>query len=404
MYDVAIVGARCAGSALALMLARQGLKVLVIDRATFPSDTMSGHFMQPAGVSCLRRLGLLECLEALGAPAQKLMTVDFDPVVLSGTPTAAVDGTTAAYAPRRYLFDPMLADAAVAAGADMREASSFVEPLIEDGRVAGIWVQGDSGHLEAVRARLVVGADGKRSRFARMVGAQPYEAQPAATCMYYTYWGDFDTDTNSSRLFVRDGLFAVTVPSNDGLTFVGFSWPHSEFARVRSDIGKAYHEAASTLPWIADRLASATQAERFVGTGDLDGFFRKAAGPGWALLGDAGYHKDPITAQGMTDALLHAELLASAVVEGFSEGGSLDASLAEYGRCRDEKARPMYALTGDLARLAPPPPDTAALLGALASNPQATRDFLGLMAGTVAVGDFFAPENLAQLTGRSLAA
>ncbi len=325
MYDVAIVGARCAGAALALMLAREGLKVLMIDRARFPSDTMSGHFIQPAGVSCLRRLGLLEALETLGAPAQNTMTVDFGPVVLSGRPTAAPDGTSAAYAPRRYLFDPMLADAAVAAGAELREAVSFVEPLIEDGRVTGMWVQGDSGHLEAVRARLVVGADGKRSRFARMVGAQAYDSQPAAGCMYYAYWSGFDTDANITRLFVRDGLFAVAVPSNDDLTFVGFSWPHAQFARVRSNIGKAYHEAAATLPWIADRLASATQAERFVGTGDLDGFFRTASGPGWALLGDAGYHKDPITAQGMTDALLHAEMLATAIVAGFSEGGSLDA-------------------------------------------------------------------------------
>src|SRR5688572_10778841 len=168
MYDVAIVGARCAGSAPALMLAREGFKVLVVDRASFPSDTMSGHFIQPAGVSCLRRLGLLKALGTLGAPAQQSMTVDFGPVVLSGQPTAAPDGTSAAYAPRRYLFDPMLADAAVAAGAELREAVSFVEPLIEDGRVTGMWVQGDSGHLEAVRARLVVGADGKRSRFARM--------------------------------------------------------------------------------------------------------------------------------------------------------------------------------------------------------------------------------------------
>ena len=127
-------------------------------------------------------------------------------------------------------------------------------------------------------------------------------------------------------------------------------------ARVRADIGKAYRAAAATIPWIADRLASAEQVGRFVGTGDLDGFFRTASGPGWALLGDAGYHKDPITAQGMTDALLHAELLATAVVEGMSGSRPLDAALLDYGRRRDEEAQPMYALTADLAGLAPPPP------------------------------------------------
>src|SRR5262245_56581014 len=112
MYDVVIVGARCAGSALALMLARGGLNVLAIDRATFPSDTMSGHFIHPAGVSCLRRLGLLEHLEALGSPPQTEMTIDFGPVVLTGQPEPARDGTNAAYAPRRFRFDALLADAA----------------------------------------------------------------------------------------------------------------------------------------------------------------------------------------------------------------------------------------------------------------------------------------------------
>ena len=164
MHDVVIVGARCAGSALALMLARQGLKILAIDRATFPSDTMSGHFIHPAGVSCLRRLGLLEDLEALGAPAQDTMTLDFGPIVLSGRPKPAPDGTATAYASRRYRFDPMLADAAVAAGASLREGVSFVEPLVEGGRVAGIRTRNAAGRTEDIRARLVVGADGKRSR------------------------------------------------------------------------------------------------------------------------------------------------------------------------------------------------------------------------------------------------
>ena len=184
MYDVAIVGARCAGSALALMLARHGLNVVMIDRATFPSDTMSGHFIQPAGVSCLRRLGLFEALEALRAPGQETMTMDFGPVVLSGRPAPASDGTSDSHAPRRYLFDPMVADAAVAAGTELREGVSFVEPVIEDGRVTGMRVKGESGHTDTIQARLVVGADGKRSRVARTVGAQAYDNRPAASCMY----------------------------------------------------------------------------------------------------------------------------------------------------------------------------------------------------------------------------
>jgi len=402
MYDVVIVGARCAGSALALMLARDGLNVLAIDRTTFPSDTMSGHFIHPAGVSCLGRLGLLESLAALGAPAQETMTVDFGPVVLSGRPAPAADGTAVGYAPRRYRFDPMLAEAAVAAGADLREGVSFIEPLLEGERVVGIRTRTPTGRTEDIRARLVVGADGKRSRLARAVRAEVYGRQPDATCCYYAYWAGFDAP--GTRLFVRDGLFCVATSTNDGLTFLGIAWPRADFTRVRADIGTAYREAVATLPWVADRLACAEQVGRFVGTADLEGFFRTASGPGWALLGDAGYHKDPITAQGMTDALLHAELLAAAIAEGMSGTRPLDLALADYGHRRDAAARPLYDLTADLARLAPPTADMRALLQALCDDPVETRRFLGVIAGTVPVPDFFAPANLARITGADLAA
>lgn len=401
MYDVVIIGARCAGSALALMLARDGLNVLVIDRTTFPSDTMSGHFIQPAGVSCLRRLGLLEELEALGAPAQERMTVDFGPVILCGRPASAADGTSIGYAPRRYRFDPMLADAAVAAGAELREGVSFVEPLLESGRVVGIRAKTPAGRTEEIRARLVVAADGKRSRFAAAVGAQAYDEHPATTCCYYAYWSGFETV--GTRLFVRDGMFCVAAPTNDGLTFLAIAWPRGEFAHIRADVGKAYRKAAATIPWIADRISSAEQAERFVGTGDLDGFFRTAFGPGWALLGDAGYHKDPITAQGMTDALLHAEILAEAVLTGLSGARPLDSALGDYHRRRDVGAAPMYALTRDLARLAPPLPEMAALTTALQDSAVETRRFLGLMAGTVPIAEFFAPGNIGAIMETSVA-
>jgi 2-polyprenyl-6-methoxyphenol hydroxylase-like FAD-dependent oxidoreductase len=402
MYDVVIIGARCAGSALALMLARDGLRVLTVERATFPSDTMSGHFIHAAGMSCLRRLGLFEDVHALGAPAQEAMTVDFGPVVLSGRPAPAPDGTSVAYAPRRYRFDSMLAGAAVAAGASLREGVSFVEPIVENRRVVGIRAMNASGRTEDIRARLIVGADGKRSRVARAVGAEAYDRKAAASCCFYAYWSGFETP--HTRLFVRDGLFCVAAPTNHGLTCLVISWPRREFDRVRADVGKAYREAAATIPWIADRLASALQAERFVGTGDLDGFFRTASGPGWALLGDAGYHKDPITAQGMTDALRHAEFLASAIMAGLSGSRPLDTALSDYSRRRDEDAQPMYALTHDLARLAPPPPPVAELLSALQDKPGDTSRYLGVMAGTVSVADFFGPANLARITGTALAA
>jgi 2-polyprenyl-6-methoxyphenol hydroxylase-like FAD-dependent oxidoreductase len=392
MYDVAIVGARCAGSALALMLAREGVKVLVVDRTTFPSDTMSGHFIQPAGVSCLRRMGLLKNLQALGHPPQERMTVDFGSVVLSGRPAPMPDGTTTGYAPRRFRFDPMLADAAVAAGAELREATSFLEPSIEEGRVAGLRTVTPSGAIEAIPARLVVGADGKRSRVARAVGAPSYRAHLATTCTYYSYWEGMDV--TEARLFIRDGLFAVAVPCG-GTTFLAIAWPRSAFAEVRRDIDGAYRSAAVRVPWLADRLAGAWQAERYVGTGDLDAYFRQAAGPGWALLGDAGHHKDPITAQGMTDALLDAEVLAQAVVEGLGGAQPLKQALEDYGRCRDERSGPMHTLTSGFARLVPPPPEQRAEMGGLAKEPIATSRFLGVIAGSVPVEAVFGPQQLA---------
>ncbi len=203
---------------------------------------------------------------------------------------------------------------------------------------------------------------------------------------------------------MRDGRFAVVAPTNDGRVFLAIAWPHAEFRRVRADVRTAYRAAAAEIPWIADRLATAEQAERFVGTADLDGFFRTSRGPGWALVGDAGYHKDPITAQGMTDALLHAELLAEALTAGLSGSVPLDAALAGYQRRRDDLAGPMYAMTNDLARLAPPTAEMAALVGALQDDPEATRRFMGVMAGTVPLPEFFAPENLARIVGGRQAA
>ena len=389
MYDVAIVGARCAGSALALMLAREGLSVVVIDRTTFPSDTMSGHFIQPAGVSCLRRLGLLEDLQALGSPPQERMTVDFGPVVLSGTSEPMYDRTAVGFARRRFRFDPMLADAAVAAGAALRERTSFLEPLVEAERVVGIRTSTGSGAVEDIPARLVVGADGKRSRVARAVGAGAYETHPGTTCTYYAYWEGMNV--TETRLFVRDGLFAVAVPCGGGLTFLGVAWPRSAFTEVRQDIDAAYRQAVARIPWLADRLAAARQAERYVGTSDLDAFFRTAAGPGWALVGDSGHHKDPITAQGMADALLDAELLAQAVVAGLGGMRPLADALADYGRRRDRRAAPMHALTAGFARLAPPPPEQLAGMAATAADPLATGKFPGVIAGSVPVEEVFGP-------------
>ncbi len=402
MYDAIIVGARCAGSALGLMLARAGKKVLMLDRAIFPSDTMSGHYIHPAGISCLKRLGVFDGIASTDTPEQKKLTVDFGPFALSGTPAAAPDGTTSGYGPRRRIFDTLLAEAAVAAGAEFIDGVTVSGPIFSDGRVVGVEGLTRQGKPFEFRAPLVIGADGKNSRIADAVGATKYNEAPSSTCAYYSYWSGFDA--SHIHLFSRVGRFYVVQPTNEGLTLIAVAWPVGEFRKVRSSLEESFNSAIAEVPWIEERFRAAKREERFVGTADQAGFFRKSHGPGWALVGDAGYHRDAITAQGMTDAFLHAEMLAEAINAGLDGRLPMGQSLAEYQAKRDASVLPMYGLTNDLARLAPPPPEMAGLVGAVHGNPRATSDFLGIMSGTVSIPDFFAPDNIGAIMGERLAA
>jgi 2-polyprenyl-6-methoxyphenol hydroxylase-like FAD-dependent oxidoreductase len=402
MYDAIIVGARSAGAGLGLLLARMGHKVLIVERTTFPSDTMSGHYIHPAGISCLRRWGVFDRLAATDTPPQHLMTFDSGTIALTGRAAPAADGTSAGYGPRRRIFDPLLASAAVEAGVEFQEGVLVKGPIVEDGRVIGIEGCTQKGKSVTARASIVVGADGKRSTLAAAMGARKYHHQPSATCTFYSYWSGFDAP--HTHLFARAGRFYVVMPTNEGLTFLGVFWPIAEFARVRSNVERAFGDAVSQIPWIADRFQAARRSQNFIGTNDLEGFFRQAHGPGWALLGDAGYHRDPITAQGMTNAFQHAELLARAISRGFSEPQRMEAELAEYQSERDRSTLPMYHLTNDMARLAPPGREMTDLFEALQYNTAAREQFFGVMAGTTPVDVFFSASNIERIIGSSRAA
>ena len=393
MYDVAIVGARCAGSALALLLARSGFRVLLLDRTVFPSDTISSHYIQPSGVACLRRWGLLDRVEATGAPAQHTVTFDFGPFAATGSPAPDADGHFVGYGPRRLVFDPLLAASATEAGAELWDGVSVRAPTLEGRRVTGVTGVTRQGAVLTAHARLVVGADGKRSRIAEAVGAKKHHVRPGTTCMAYSYFSGFDAP--HAHLFARHGRFHVVVPTNQDLTLVGVVLPSSKITELRTASDAVFRGAIAEVPWIADRMATARQEERLRAMADLDGYFRTAHGQGWALLGDAGYHRDPITAQGMSDALRQAEWLAQAISAGLDVGGSPELALAEFQRLRDEAFLRMYHLTHDLARLEPPPPDLAARLAVLPGDAGQTSRFLGVIAGTVPVADFFGSTKLA---------
>ena len=170
MYDVIVVGARCAGGPTAMLLARRGYRVLLVDRATFPSDTLSTHFIKPPGVAMLRRWGLLDQVIASGCPPVTRFRFDYGPVVLAGSPPP-LDGGGECYAPRRTILDSILVEAAAQAGAEVRPAFTVDAVLIEEQGVAGIRGHARGGATLTERARLVVGADGRRSLVARPPGA-----------------------------------------------------------------------------------------------------------------------------------------------------------------------------------------------------------------------------------------
>jgi flavin-dependent dehydrogenase len=389
-YDVIIAGARCAGSPTAMLLARRGYRVLMVDKAGFPSDTMSGHYVHQPGVACLHRWGLRDAVAATNCPPISTIRFDVGPFALEGRPPAA-DGVTEAFCCRRYKLDEVLLDAALDAGAELREHLAVQDLVWEDGRVTGIRTASGVEH-----ARIVIGADGLHSLVARLVEAPIYEQYETRSFGYYTYWRGFN-DGGKVHLLPRDDRMIGVAPTNDGKTMVFYQAPIAQFHEHRSDIEGHYFEAMNRDPWLAEQVHQATRVERFMGTADLPNFMRKPYGPGWALVGDAGYHKDPITGQGITDAFHCAELLAEAIDAGFAGRKHIDAALADYEDARNRMVGPLFHLTLNFARCEPPPEPMQQLIGALRGNQAGINAFLGCIAGTTNIPHFFSEENLGEL-------
>jgi 2-polyprenyl-6-methoxyphenol hydroxylase-like FAD-dependent oxidoreductase len=392
MYDVIVVGARCAGAATAMLLAREGHRVLLVDRGHFPSDLrLSTHLVWQPGIALLREWGLLDQLAASGCPAITGGAIDFGPFTLTGRFPPAGD-VHEAYAPRRRVLDGILVEAATRAGADLWE-SCTVDGLLTGDRDegAGPRVQGIRGRIRGRRvtatAPVVIGADGAGSAVARLAQAAAYAERPALQGTYFSYWSGVTLDR--STLFVRPYRTIAANPTNDGLTVVGVSWPVEEFRRARHDIAGAFSAAVEQVaPELADQLRAGRREERWSGAA-VPSRFRRAAGPGWALVGDAGLVEDPCTAQGITEAFSQAELLAGAVDDALCGRRSWDDALSDYGRWRDEAAMPMYEFTYAQSSLEPPPPPMQDLLASLQGDPVGTDRFFGVFAGTVGVQDFF---------------
>lgn len=351
MYDAIVVGARCAGSPTAMLLARKGYRVLMVDRALFPSDTLSTHALRPEGAQKLKRWGLLARVAATNCPPVTGVLFDFGagPMPVAMPPFEDIEAT---YAPRRTVLDNILVEAAVEAGVELREGFTVDEVVTEDGRVTGLRGRSRKGAAATETAPIVIGADGVHSFVARAVGAPIVREVPGGTCAYYGYFANVPAD--GYEIYFRERRYILLFPTNDGEVCIAMEWPREEFNTFRQDVEGNFLRTLELAPGLAERVKGAVRTEKLMGSGDLPNFFRKAWGPGWALVGDAGYHKDPILGSGITDAFYEAEYLAEAVHRGLSGAEPMDQALATYEAHRDAWGKDVWERTERLVRFPSP--------------------------------------------------
>jgi flavin-dependent dehydrogenase len=283
----------------------------------------------------------------------------------------------------------------------VRERFTVEDIVVEDGAVVGIRGHGEGGETVLERARVVIAADGRNSHIARTMRPEQYYDKPMLQWSYYTYWSDLPVD--GFEIFIRPDRGWAAVSTNDGLTMLVVGWPYAESSAYKTDVEANYLRTLELVPEFADRVRAATREERFAG-GSVPNFFRKPYGPGWALVGDAGYNKDPITAQGISDAFRDAELCSTALDEAFNGGRSFEDAMSTYHRTRDAQVLPIYEFTTQLATLEPPPVEMQQLLGAMHGNQDAMDAFASITAGTVSPVEFFDPEHIGRLMSAAHAA
>ena len=348
-FDVVIAGGRVAGTALAVHLVRIGLSVLVLDRSEMPSDTPSTHTIQE--MSALRRLGLFAALRETGAPIMRRTTLWIDDLDLSddhpSLPRISV---------RRITLDKLLADAARRAGADVRYGHKVIDVSRRDGRVCGLRYQGPDGATGEAACSLVVGADGRSSTIARLVGARRYHITWNERGAVWRYFSGMPSP--AEFYFCRRGdALLLAAPCDEALTMLAVQPALAQTPAFRAPgmIEESFLRHAA--PWGHGDTSWDKLLAQAVPRGEprmmlrYPCFFRESAGPGWTLIGDAGHVKDVVTGQGISDALRQAELLAEQIVAGWGADSSLDVALRRWWHGRDRRALPMYWLSQDMGRM-----------------------------------------------------
>jgi len=347
-FDVTVVGARVAGASTAMLLARQGHRVLVVDRATMPSDVVSTHAILRSGILQLTRWGVLNRVIAAGTPPIRDITLGFgqERIPFQVRPDHGVDTL---YAPRRHILDSVLVEAAQEAGAEFADATRMVDLLRDDeGAVTGIVAKRRGGEI-GVTSRVVVGADGVWSRTAGLVGAASYWSHPATNAVTYAYFRG--VDASGFWFQFTPGVNAGIIPTNEDSCCVFAGRRNDRIAEFRADSESEFHRLLRKAgPDLADRVSAGARVTKFRGTKGLPGFIRQPWGPGWALVGDAGYTKDPISAHGISDALRDAELCARAVDRAIRQPEESVEAMNEYRRTRDGMSLRMFRESEALAR------------------------------------------------------
>jgi flavin-dependent dehydrogenase len=350
VYDAVIVGGRIAGASTALLLARAGARVAVVERSRLGSDTLSTHALMRAGVVQLSRWGLLERLISADTPSIASALFHYGDGTTTRVSIRPAAGVDALYAPRRYLLDRLLADAAAEAGAEILPEMTVTGLRRDDsGRVCGVYLVGRAGRALELPAVTTVGADGIRSTVADLVQAPVVRHGRTASAVLYRYVAGLPTD--GYEWAYGDGAAAGLIPTNNGETCVFVSAASDRWRAIRRAGGEHAFAAllARAAPGLRDRIASAGQAGRLRGWAGTPGYVRRPWGPGWALVGDAGYYKDPITTHGMTDAMRDAELLADAILASNTSGRPPVAALARYQATRDRLSSDLFAATETVA-------------------------------------------------------
>ncbi|HTX26860.1 MAG TPA: NAD(P)/FAD-dependent oxidoreductase [Streptosporangiaceae bacterium] len=402
-YDVVVVGGRCAGSPLAMLLAREGLSVALVEQATFPRDTLSTHIFEASALAFLNRIGVLNALRSTGAPIVNYIDVRQEGFRARVPGPQRPADVGAVMSVRRMLLDPILLEGAAGAGAEVLMGAKVTALVRDQGRVTGVRVVRNRSE-QALAARLVVGADGRNSAVARLAGSRKYNLTPNERAFYWSFFEDADPGAEPAVIFHRwSGTFVTAIPADSGLYQVLALPDLSELPRFRRSLEESYLDYVRRCDPVAQALSGARRVGKLFGMLRWEGFFREATGPGWVLAGDAGHFKDPAPGQGIQDAFRQVEALAPAIAGAIgSSPSALDEALAGWARWRDGDAAEHYWLAVDLGRAGVAPAVLPEIARRLSERGQLDQ-FLDLFNHRSAPSKVLTPPRVLAATARLLA-